>query len=492
MRLVALDAQASRHGLSVGLTVSDARAQVPQLEVREIDRDALEASFADFADWHSYASPLVCVLSDVAPYGDLCLDITGVSHLFGGEAQMLLRLTSRLDALGYAAVGAVAPTIGAAWALAHCSRPGVMDGSIEAALAELPVGALRLGEDEVNSLRILGLKQIGQLYRRDRRSLKSRFGESVLLRLDQALGSIGERMTPRLPPIAQFVERRFADPIGLLDDVLMCARDLAVSLAHRLEAAGMGAKTFHLFLYRVDHKVMCLSVNAGWATRDPDHIARLFAYRAERLAGEYDAGFGIDMIRLAASSVFAVDPVQMGAFDAGDGTQMLERLYDRMTSRLGPLAVLRSQFVDTHIPEQAVRLAPVIASENEKGAGPPSDLPPRPLRLLPQPEPVNVIAEVPDGPPARMVWRRVAYRFAKASAPERIAPEWWRSPQKLALTAGHSALTGASTEQSYKEGEGTRDYFVVEDDGGRRFWLFRLGLFGAEASPRWFLHGFFA
>jgi protein ImuB len=333
------------------------------------------------------------------------------------------------------------------------------------------MAALRLEDAQVESLGQMGLKRVGQLYGRDRRALQARFGASLILRLDQALGDIEERITPRLPLAEHYAERRFAEPIGLIDDVLMTARDLAIQLAVALEADGLGAQTFHLFLYRVDHQVITLSVNAARATRDAGHIARLFANRAERLGGEYDAGFGIDAIRLAATSTSPLDAAQVGAFATDDGAADLDRLYDRMASRLGPLAVVRSKFVNSHIPERAVVLEPVIARTRDDPQAAPDPAQPRPLRLLPRPEPIKVVATVPDGPPARMEWRRVGYAFVKASGPERIGVEWWRP--------GEGALT--------------RDYYIAEDEGGRRFWVFREGLYGTETgTPNWFLHGFFA
>ena len=93
----------------------------------------------------------------------------------------------------------------------------------------------------------------------------------------------------------------------------------------------------------------------------------------------------------------------------------------------------------------------------------------RPLRLLPAAEPVEVVAEVPEGPPRIFRWRRMTYQIAKAEGPERIAPEWWR-----------------------KDGGRTRDYYRVEDGEGRRFWLYRDGLYARDdAPPRWYLHGVF-
>lgn len=515
MRIAALDTAASRAGLTVGQNITDARALVPDLLVLEHDPGFTAHVFSEFADWHSNASPIVAVHDAMTPYGDLILDITGVAHLFGGEEKMLAALTSRLRAIGYTTAGAIADTVGAAWAFAHF-EPGriVPEAELEATLAQLPVHALRLSEAQVAGLDQMGLKTVGQLYGRDRKALQARFGASLVSRLDQALGRIAERITPRLPIAEYHAERRFAEPIGYLDDVLMTVRDLAIQLGVRLGAEGLGAQGFHLFLYRVDHKVMTLSVNAASATRDPAHIAQLFVHRSERLEGEYDAGFGIDMIRLAAGSLSPAPDVQVGAFEIDDGAEDLARLYDRMTSRLGPLAVVRSKPVDTHIPERAVVLEPVIARtpDDPDAYG---DLPLRPLRLLPTPEPVEVIAEVPHGPPLRMVWRRLSYRVLKASGPERIEAEWWRTGRKLDFLtppkAGEAelppqdhhdpakqpvrreqAVAHVSSLASFDADTTVRDYYIVEDEGGRRFWVFRVGLYGAASPPRWYLHGFFA
>lgn len=515
MRIVALDAAASRAGLSVGQNISDARALVPDLVVLEHDPDFTTHVFSEFADWHSNASPIVAVADSMAPYGDLILDITGVAHLFGGEEKMLATLVGRLRALGYATHGAIADTVGAAWAFAHFD-PGriVPESELETALAALPVEALRLNETQAAGLNQMGLKTIGQLYGRDRKALQARFGASLVTRLDQALGLIEERITPRVPVAEHFAERRFAEPIGYLDDVLMTVRDLAIQLSIRLGAEGLAAQSFHLFLYRVDHKVMTLSVNAARGTRDAGHIAQLFVHRSERLEGEYDAGFGIDMIRLAAGSLSPAPDVQVGAFEIDDGAEDLTRLYDRMTSRLGPFAVVRSKPVDTHIPERAVKLEPVIArTPDDPGAL--GDLPPRPLRLLPTPEPIEVIAEVPHGPPLRMVWRRLSCRVLKASGPERIEAEWWRTGQKLDLLTppavgeaeippqDHADPTKKPVKReqparhvsklaSFDPETTVRDYYIVEDEEGRRFWVFRVGLYGASSPPGWYLHGFFA
>ncbi|HEY4201221.1 MAG TPA: DNA polymerase Y family protein [Devosiaceae bacterium] len=496
LRLVAVDGCAHDKGLAPRQSLSDAKARVPELDAREIDRQLIEAIFADFADWHSYASPIVSILTDAAAFGDLVLDITGVSHLFGGEERMLKVVCGRLEALGFSVTGAIAPNVGAAWALAHFAPGQVVGGNVAGVLAHLPVAAMRLEESQIVDLMELGLKRIGQLYGRDRKALQARFGVSLLLRLDQMLGHIEERIKPRLPIPERYSERRFADPIGLIDDVLMAVEDVSVRLTAQLEAEGLGAQSFQLFLYRVDHRLMTLTVNAARATRDVGHIVRLFGNRAERLSNEFDAGFGIDMVRLAATTVSPLDPAQIGAFETRDGAADIDRLYDRMMSRLGGEAVLRIAFVNTHIPERAAQLRPVMDYRPPTPeAAPDADLE-RPLRLLPNPERIEVTADVPDGPPASMIWRRISYRFAKASGPERIAAEWWHPefslshvemlpPDPLKPEKGPKALI-------VRHDIASRDYYVAEDDGGRRFWLFREDLYAHSPKPAWFMHGFFS
>lgn len=492
LRLAALDPDGSRNGLHIGQNLADARAIWPALTVQEIDRPRLEAAFGDFADWHSNASPLVSVLSDVTRFGDLVLDITGVAHLFGGETAMLRTLIIRLRKLGYRVSGAIAPTIGAAWAVSHFARSQVVeDKSLDDLLNRLPVAALRLDEAKIMALAQLGLKTVGQLRLYPRKPLQARFGDSLLMRLDQAFGEIEERMTPRLPPAEHHVEQRFADPISLMDDVLRVTRDLAIKLAKALEAQGLGGQTFHLFLYRVDHKVMTLSLNAARLTRDPAHIAALFSHRAQRLEAEYDPGFGIDMVRLAASSNDRLDAVQSGAFSIEDSFADIDRLSDRLSSRLGPLAVLRTQLAASRLPERAARLVPAQSGSPAQPIAAP--VLQRPLKLLPAPEAVSIMAEVPHGLPAAMVWRGQTYRLVLGQGPERLGGEWWRKGERLKLVEPDPKKPKPYEPNlaQFDPDAGTRDYYMVEDQNGSRFWVFRQGLYGGANRPAWYLHGFF-
>lgn len=470
--------------------------------MKEINRPLLESGFGDFADWHSNASPLVSVLTDMAPYGDLLLDITGVPHLFDGEDVMLDMLLNRLHRLGYTVFGAIGPTIGAAWAASHFA-PGriISTAAVANFLDALPVAALRLNADQISTLTQMGLTTIWQVRNRPRKPLQALFGQSFLIRLDQAYGHIEERITPRLPLVEHFVERRFFEPISLLDDVLGIAEELAAKLCAELETHGLGAQTFHLFLYRVDHKVMTLSLNAARLTRDANHIASLFRHRAQKLEGEdYDPGFGIDMVRLAASSLGQLDTAQLGAFETQNGAEDIDRLADRLRSRLGPAAVLKIDFVQSHLPERATRLVPALAAQSVALTDWPKNR--RPMRLLPLPELVKINAEVPHGLPASMIWRRQSYRLIKGAGPERIGAEWWRTRERLELVEPEETkepVPGEKPKQPpytpklalHDAAGGTRDYYLVEDEEGRRYWVFRLGFYENDLAANWYLHGFF-
>jgi protein ImuB len=232
--------------------------------------------------------------------------------------------------------------------------------------------------------------------------------------------------------------------------------------------------------------------------RDADHLARLFQGKLDRL----DPGFGIETALLAARAVdpLAADQATLATAAAPAAQQgELDRLIDRLANRLGPGGVASLRPRASHLPERAQVLAPpqalvpLQAAPGRTGGGTPGGgIPgtgpkaPRPLYLLPQPEPVDVLAPLPDGPPAAFRWRRRQHCIVQAHGPERIAPEWWRdlAPDD----PGNDTCA--------------RDYYRVADETGGRFWLYRAGGFSVGPAhphqtlpgqpPRWFLHGLFA
>jgi protein ImuB len=485
LRLSAVNDAAVALGLRVGMPLADARAMYPAIKAVDADEHADLALLEAVADWCDRYTPLVGL---DAPDG-LTLDITGCAHLFGGEAALARDLVGRLSAQGLQARVAVAGTVGCAWALARCGTPGIIaSGNERNIIAPLPLSALRLDTGTLTALAQVGLKRVEDLIDRPRAPLAARFGVMLLRRLDQALGFEDEPITPRLPIPAALTEQRFPEPIARHEDVLGTIEKLAARLGGVLEQRGEGARLLQVALFRADGKVFRIEAGTAEPLRTAALVARLFADRLDVIGDEVDPGFGFDMVRLCALVTERSDPRQTG-LAAPDHEADLAHLIDRLGARFGLRRVMRQVEENTHIPEFAVSAVAAhmmrsIGSSAHARAGRHSILgsgsplsrgravdaydppaPTRPIRLFARPEPVEAIAELPDGPPAQFIWRHMRYVVLHAEGPERIAMEWWRDNAGNVLT---------------------RDYFRVESHEGVRVWLYR------EGVSRWFVHGVFA
>ena len=473
--IVAIDDAAERLGLATGLALAQARAMHPWIEAIAEDADADARLLENIADWCLRYTPLVACDS---PDG-LLLDISGCAHLYGGEPALVADLASRIERAGVAYRIAIAGTIGAAFAAAHHGEPGSFAcGEERALLAPLPLAALRLQGETVAALARVGLKRIGDIIDLPRAPLTARFGAQLLRQLDRALGAEHEPLNPRLPVAPYVAEQRFAEPIAREEDVLAIVGRLAARLQFALERRGDGARRIELTLFRTDGEVRRIAAGTSRPLRDPHDIRALFTERLAALADAFDPGFGFDMARLSAVVAEPCPPEQMG-IGGGEDEAETGRLVDRLSARLGARRVRRLIAQDSHIPELAAATLPAQAAAADTGWDAfrrhraDAELAPRPLRLLTRPEPIEALAEVPDGPPLRFRWRRALHEVIAAEGPERIEGAWWS-----------------------EHGGPARDYFRVEDKSGLRFWLFRAGLYrdltqGAPA-PAWFLHGTFA
>jgi protein ImuB len=473
--LTAVDDAAERLGLSPGLALAQARAMHPGIDAVAEDAEADAALLESIADWCLRYTPLVACDTP----GGLLLDISGCAHLYGGERELAADLSGRLEDAGFAYSLAIAGTIGAAWASAHYGEPASYAyGEERALLAPLPLSALRLPPATVASLARVGLKRIGDIADLPRAPLTARFGSEVLRQLDRALGHEHEPLTPRLPVAPYVAEQRFAEPIAREEDVLAITGRLARRLQFALERRGDGARRIELTLFRTDGVVRRIAAGTSRPLRDPDEIRAMFVERLAALADALDPGFGFDMARLSVIVAEACPPEQIG-IGGGEDAAELCRLVDRLSARLGARRVRRLTAQDSHIPEVAEAALPAQTVNGDAGwhafrrYREQIALSPRPLRLLTRPEPIEAVAEVPDGPPLRFQWRRALHEVVAAEGPERIEGAWWS-----------------------EHGGPARDYFRVEDKSGLRFWLFRAGLYRdlaqGAAAPTWFLHGTFA
>lgn len=472
-RLVAVDAMAQELGLTPGLTLAEARARYPGLAVVAEDKASDRRLLEELAGWCQRYTPLVAV----DPPDGILLDVAGCAHLFGGEAALLADLLTRMTGFGLAAQAAIASTIGTAWAAARfLATPAIIGaGEERAVLGSLPLQALRLPPETVAALRRVGLKRVGDILELPRPPLAARFGDDLLRQLARATGAEREPLTPLLPVAPYVAEQPFAEPIAREEDVLGVIERLATRLRPMLERRGEGARRIELALFRSDGVVRRVCAATSRPVRDPREIRALYVERLASLADALDPGFGFDLVRLSVLAAEPCPPEQIDLHESEDKAE-LDRLVDRLSARLGSRRVTRLLANDSHIPELAATTIPAQATVAVDAgwtafrrfrAG--VDLSPRPLRLLAQPEPIEAIAAVPDGPPVRFRWRRALHQVVAAEGPERIEGAWW------------SEAAGPA-----------RDYFRVEDEAGHRFWLFRAGLYRSMEQPRWFLHGMFA
>ena len=514
--LGAVNQGAESQGLAPGRPLSEAQALVPDLTTGFCDPAGDARRLRRLARWCDRYSPLVALAAqgDEAPgAAGLWLDVTGVCHLFGGPAALLAELERRLGTLGLSARAAMAPTPGAAWALARFGKARLLesDGKIFQALAPLPPAALRLCASERELLARFGLNSIGKLYPLPSSALTRRFGPSLVRRLDQALGRCAEPLSPHRPQAPLILREVFADPVFTADFLSKRLESLLQKLCRRLADAGQGVRRLELRLHRVDGGGQSLRIGTSRPRRDPPHLARLFADKLEHL----DAGFGIEVMTLAARFCEDLLPEQAslpalahstnnratnnraaksrdadrceanspGAGIPSPGAGLhddLAALVDRLAERFGAPRIWRPAPRQAALPEQALcRFAPL--SLPAEGAWQEPRAPwqaGRPLRLFARPQELEATALLPDGAPAQFRWQGLCRRVAQASGPERILPPWWA--HKAAGATGRDACP----HDLFGQGDIARDYFQVSDREGRRYWLFR-------RSARWYLQGLF-
>jgi protein ImuB len=462
LRIVAVDAAAAALGISPGLMLADARARVPELIACSHDSAADLALLAWLADGCDRYTPMVAL----DPPQGLLLDITGCTHLFKqGETGLIRDVSERIMRLGLTLQSACAETPDAARALAQFGG-----GNTRA----LPVTALRVAAETHVALHRAGLRVIGDLADRPRAPLAARFGAEIVALLARILGEEDVHITPRRPTPALSFEARFAEPVARTDDILSTLDELTTKAALTLSERACGGRQFEATLFRSDGHVARLGIETGGPAREPARLIRLFRERIDSLNDPLDPGFGYDLIRLDVPVIEHLASEQL-QLEGGVVTQAeITALVDRLGVRLGRNRLRHLVPGDSHIPEQTVFELPAIETSSPSlwPAAEPGEPPSRPLHLFEPPQRIEVLAAVPDGPPRRFRWRRTMHDIRLYEGPERIAAEWWKRRDNAGLT---------------------RDYYRVEDVRGRRFWLFRHGLYGTEkVNPDWYLHGLFA
>jgi len=470
--VAAVDAAARAAGVTPGLTVTKARSLVPELQVVDSDPEGDLQGLRDLALWAGRRySPFV---APDAPDG-FWLDITGCASLFGTESALIKDLYRRVAASGLTVQLAVADTAGCAHAVARhvpAGRPVTIEpGCQRRAIAILPVAALRLPARDVDGLHKLGFDRIEQLIDAHRAPLAKRFGRELHRRLDQALGMIHEPIEPIFPDHLPRARRGFVEPIATAEAFAKVISDLVDETVGQLVCIGKGARRLDCYFHRVDGHVQAIRVGTAAASRDSRHLAKLLCAKIETI----EPGLGIEAMTLVTPLAEPLAARQGESLEAaGHQGPDLAALVDALANRFGQRSLHRLDPTASIMPERSVVAAPALAPRN--GHGWDDDLP-RPARMLDRPEPIDVIALLPDEAPRLFIWRRKRYRVTQGDGPERLHGEWWRE-------------SGAEADKALI----VRDYYQVETETGGRYWLFRLGDGSDQAtgSMRWFIHGAFA
>jgi protein ImuB len=471
MIITATNAVVESRGISVGMAVADARALVPEIEVRDDKPDLISKLLRRLAEWCIRFTPIVAI--DL-PDG-LLLDVTGCSHLWGGDEAYLNDIIKKLSARGYDVRACIADTAGLAWGMvrygggrdiapgtSHLAHFIVTRENHFEALMSLPPEGLRLEMETSQRLHKLGLHQASQFIRMPRNALRKRFGPDILLQIDKATGQEIEPVVP-VTPIEPYTERLpCMEPIVTAPGIEIALKELLNTLCLRLQQEQKGLRQAVFKGYRVDGKTVQISIGTNRPTHHVKHLFKLFELKLPTL----EPALGIELFVLEAPKVDDHFSKQEKMWEGvgGLGDERLSELIDRLASKVGIDSIHRYLPDEHYWPERSIRMTSSLV---EKPATDWRSDKLRPLHMLVKPEPIDVTAPIPDYPPMLFRHKGQLHQVVKADGPERIEQEWW-------LQQGQH-----------------RDYYRVEDEKGNRYWLFRLGHYH-DKTYQWFLHGYFA
>ena len=459
--ITAANAETRKHNIHQGVVAADAKAIVPGLIVLDEIPNKVEQLLNAIGVWCIRFTPIVAV--DL-PDG-LLLDISGCAHLWNGEEKYLKHIATQLQKHGYNTRIGIADTIGAAWAAARFSTNPIVEPNMQSsAISLLPPHALRLEADTLERLHKLGFRTVGSFVNIKRSALRRRFGEKLLQRVDQALGWESECLIP-LQPVEPYEERLpCLEPIVTRTGIEIALQKLLDALCQRMQNEGVGLRNVLVKCYRVDNKIETMEVSTTSPSSNPHHLFRLF----EMKIGAVRPALGIELFVMTATKVEPVRPNQEAMWNSTRTAlekHELNELLDRINIKTGTDAAQRFLPHESYLPERSIVPAQSLTQQTETSWR--SDRP-RPTVLLMKPELIHVTAPIPDYPPMLFVYNNERHKIVKADGPERIEREWW-----------------------IRDGE-FRDYYTVEDEAGQRYWIFRVGAYGDDILPDWYVHGFFS
>lgn len=461
MVIKAVNSIAAAKGIYTGMVVADARAIISSLEIMDDRPELSKKLLTGIAEWCIRFTPVAAIDE---PAG-IILDATGCTHLWGDENRYLTEIYKRISGFGYDTHISIADTIGTAWATARFGQEVLTiteTGRQMNALLNLPAIALRIDAAIAERLEKLGIGQVSSFINMPRPSLRRRFGQQLLERIDQALGKEQEWINP-VQPVEPYHERLpCVEPIITATGIEIALQRLLDTVCDRLQREQKGLRMASFKAYRMDGKIEKLEIGTNRPSCNSKHLFKLFEIKIDTI----EPALGIELFTLDALKIEDHSAMQEKLWES-DGIDNIElsELLDRVAGKIGTCTINRYVPDEHYWPERSFKAAQSI-NEQLQTAWKVDH--PRPLQLLSIPQPIEVTAPIPDYPPMNFRYKGKLHKIIKADGPERIEQEWW-------LQDGQH-----------------RDYYYVEDEEGCRYWVFRSGHYDVGRNYRWFVHGFFA
>ena len=442
--IVACNEVARRRGVRSGMPSAAASALASDLQIVARDVAAESAALERIAAWAIQFTPAV----SIAGYGEVLLEIAGSLALFGGLKRLWREVAEGLDALGYAASIACAPTpLAAQW----FARAGLAvrlrhNDALQASLGALPLAVMHASTEAFALLQNVGAKTVSDCLALPRDGVARRIGQALLDDLDRAFGKLPDPRPFFTPPTRFKATQPLPAPAQEAEMLLFAARRLLIELCGHLSATASGAQRLTFSFTHHGREPTRVTISLVSATRDADHLTSVLRERLERTAlpcPATDIALESELLLPLASRNLSLLP------DAGQEEEAAAHLIERLRARLGDEAVFGLERYADHRPECAWRTCEPGSKDTSTAsvAG-------RPLWLLAEPRALREDAAAPcyDG------------RLTLLAGPERIESGWWD---------GHDV---------------TRDYFVACNPAEALLWIYR----ERDPGARWFLHGFFA
>lgn len=461
MTITACSSKAAAQGIHANMPLADARAILPELEVIENQSAMADKILFALGTWSIRYTPLIALENR----DGLTLDISGCAHLWGGEREYLKTIVNRLRDSGYFVRAAIADTIGTAWAVSRFGTftPIIKSGEELNALLPLPPMALRLDQTASDKLIKLGLTSINKFISMPRSVLRRRIGEAAMERIEQVLGQKEEQFNP-IKLREPYSERLASmEPIRTRKGIEIAIEHLLGVLCKKLILDGMGMRSLILQSFRIDGEVLQTTIGTNSPSVNLPHLLKLFSLKIDSI----EPKMGIELFVMDALKVEPLINVQEAFWQQqmARGDHKVAELLDRLAGKVGNTAIHRFLPEAHYWPERSIKK---VVSLNELAQIPWHTDRQRPVQLLQIPEAIQVTAPIPDYPPMVFRYQGLIHQIKKADGPERIEREWW-------LDKGEH-----------------RDYYQVEDEAGKRYWLFRSGHYQSDKKTGWFIHGFFA